>query len=221
MTSLTTPDRTDLAVTDRRRGIARWAPLTGIAFVICFLGSVVASSPPSDKASNQAWVANYTGSAHVVQHVTTGVLLILAALSLMSFLSIMWTRIAGAQEPGTTSPVPLVAAGVASACIAVGGVLMGAVAATIADTGHAVDADLLRFGNDIGFVMVGLPGMLATALSVACLSVQGRRAGLLGRNMTGFGLIVALVLLAGMAFIPIAVLLIWLVVSAVLLIREP
>ena len=72
---------------------------------------------------------------------------------------------------------------------------MGAIATTVQGTGHTPDPDLLRFGNDLGFVMVGLPRMLATALSVACLSTQGRRSGLFGRKMTIFGLIVAVVLL--------------------------
>ncbi|MEO9140350.1 MAG: hypothetical protein ABI345_14950 [Jatrophihabitans sp.] len=221
MALITTSDLAQSAVTDRRRPATRWAPLTGIAFVVFFLGSVVASSPPSDKASDAAWVANYTGHAHVTEHLVTGVLLILAALSLLSFLSTTWTRIAGNRQVGAISPIPLVAAGVASACIAVGGVLMGAIAATVQGTGHALDPALLRFCNDVGFAMVGLPGMLATALSVAILSVQGRHTGLFGRKMMIFGLIVAVILLASLAFIPIVALLVWLVVTAVVLIRRP
>jgi hypothetical protein len=221
MTSLTTSDLAQFAVADRHRPLARWAPLTGFAFVVFFLASITVSSPPSDKASDAAWIANYTGHTHVAQHVATGVLLILAALSLLSFLSTTWTRIAGNRPLGSITPVPIVAAGVASACIAVGGVLMGAIAATVQGTGHTPDPDLLRFGNDVGFVMVGLPGMLATALSVAGLSVQGRRSGLFGRKMMIFGLVVAVILLASIAFIPIVALLAWLVVTAIVLIRRP
>src|ERR1700742_4642297 len=40
---------------------ARWAPLTGIAFVVFFLGGVVASNAPSDDASAASWIAAYTG----------------------------------------------------------------------------------------------------------------------------------------------------------------
>ncbi len=221
MTSSTTSDLAQFAVTDRRRPGVRWAPLTGIAFVVFFLGSVVASSPPSDKASDAKWVANYTGHTHVTQHLVTGVLLILAALCLLSFLSTTWARIAGHRPSGVISPIALVAAGVAATCIAVGGVLMGAIAATIQGTGRAPDPALLRFCNDVGFVMVGLPGMLATALAVTCLSVQGRHAGLFGRKMMIFGLFVAVVLLASLAFIPIVALLLWLIVTAVVLIRRP
>jgi hypothetical protein len=221
MTSLTTSDLTQFPVADRHHRAARWAPLTGIAFVVFFLASIAVSSPPSDKASDAAWIANYTGHTHVAQHIATGILLILAALSLLSFLSTTWTRIVGNRPPGAISAIPLVAAGVAAACIAVGGVLMGAIAATVQGTGHTPNPDLLRFGNDVGFVMVSLPGMLATALSVACLSVQGRHAGLFGRKMMIFGLIVAVILLASLAFIPIVALLIWLVVTAIVLIRRP
>ncbi len=61
----------------------------------------------------------------------------------------------------------------------------------------------------------------STALSVAGLSLQGRRSGLFGRKMMVFGLLVAVVLLASLAFIPIVALLVWLVVTAVVLIRSP
>jgi hypothetical protein len=220
MTSTITTGRAD-AATAPGPARPRWAPLSGFGFVLFFVLSVVASSPPSDKASDAAWIADYTGHAHVTQHLVTGVALVLAGLSLMAFLSTLWTRVADARRPAITSPLPLVAAGVSASCIAVGGVLMGAIAATLSGSGHTPDASLLRFCNDVGFVMVGLPGMLAAAVSVACLSVQAKAAGVFGQKMMIAGLVVAVVLLAGIAFVPILALLVWLVVASVILIRHP
>ena len=68
--------------------------------------------------------------------------------------------------------------------------------------------------------MVAVPGMLAAALAVAGLSLQAHRAGLFGRPMQVFGIVVALILLASLAFIPIAALLVWLVVAAIVLVRR-
>jgi hypothetical protein len=203
------------------RGWARWAPLTGIAFVLLFIGSFVASNPPADSASDKQWLANYAGRANQVSHFTTGILLVLAALCLMSFLTILWTRIAATRRPEMTGPLPLVAAGVSAACIAVGGVLQAGISGSRLVGSSAVSgADLLRFGNDLGFGMVAVGGMLAASLSIACLSVQAYSVGLFGRRLMVFGLVVSVVLLGSLAFIPIAALFIWIIVVAVTLLRS-
>jgi hypothetical protein len=202
---------------------ARWAPLTGIAFVVFFLGGVVASNAPSDNASPASWMAAYTGGGRQFSHEASGVLLVLAALSLMSFLVTTWSRVGRLRPEGSHSAVPLAAAGVSAACIAVGGVLMAlgsSVAHGFARSDPAATATLLRLTNDGGFIMVAVPGMLAAALAVAGLSLQAHRAGLFGRPMQVFGIVVAVILLASLAFIPIAALLVWLVVTAIVLVRR-
>jgi hypothetical protein len=218
-----TAAETGAAVITDARPMARWAPLTGIAFVVFFLGSMVASSVPSDNAPAASWVAAYTGSGKQFGHEVTGVLLVLAALSLMSFLVIMWSRI-GQLRPGSDrSMIPLVAAGVSAASIAVGGALMACgsiVTGRFAGSAAPAAATVTRFANDTGFVMVAVPGMLAAALAVAGLSVQAYRAGIFGRKMEVFGIAVAVILLASLAFLPIIALLIWVVVTAIVLIRH-
>lgn len=199
---------------------SRWAPWTGVGFVLVFIGSVVVSSPPSDTASDARWVAAYSTHSDQVQHVATGVLLVLAGLFLMMFLTHLWTRIAAASQSRALSPLPIVAAGVAAACMAMGGILMGAVSGSLLGSAPMPGADLLRFGNDAGFAMVGIPGMLATAISIACLSVQAHRARVFGKRLLWFSLVVSVVLLASFAFLPIAALLVWLIVVAVSLLRS-
>jgi len=204
------------------RGRPRWELLTGIAFVVLFVGSVVGSNALADGASDKAWVANYTGRTNQAQHLATGILLLLAALCLLSFLTSMWTRIAEARRPAIVNPLPLVAAGVSAACIAVGGILMAGISGSLLIGPMPMPgADVLRLTNDLGFAMVGVAGMSAAALSIACLSVQARAAGLFGRRLLIFSLVVALALLGSIAFLPIITLLIWLVVVGIALSRSP
>jgi hypothetical protein len=203
-------------------GLARLAPWTAIGFVVVFAAGIVASSPPDDSASDARWTANYATHGKQVGHLATGIALILSALLLLAFLTHLWTRIATARQPRIVSPLPLVAAGLAAACIAVGGALMGVAAGdTLFSSSPVPAADILRLGNDLGFVLVGIPGMLATALSIAVLGVQGYAAGIFGARMRAFSLIVAVVLLASLEFLPIAALLVWLVVAAIVLLRAP
>lgn len=198
----------------------RWQPLTGLAFVVLFVGGVVASSPPGSSASDAAWIANYTGHAHKAGHIVTGVCLVLAGLCLLAFITSIWTCIAAASRPAQLNPMPIVAAAVSAACMAVGGTLMGG-AVSLVGSGFAANADVLRLCNNVGFAMVGLGGMVAAALSVASLSVQAHATGVFGTKMRTFGLVVAVVLLASVLFVPIVALLAWLVVVAIRWIRDP
>ncbi|HEX3542020.1 MAG TPA: hypothetical protein VHT75_16430 [Acidimicrobiales bacterium] len=198
------------------------ARFAGVTFVVFFIASVVASSVPANKAADAKWTAAYTGHSHQIEHLATGVFLVLAALSLLTLLATLWERIAQASAPARTSPVPLVAAGVSAACIAAGGVVMASISGTeLAGKFPLPSADLLRFANTLGFALVAVGGMLAASFSVACLSRQGRAAGVLSRRVATFGLVVAVVILASVAFLPIAALWIWAIVITIQLGRRP
>lgn len=69
--------------------------------------------------------------------------------------------------------------------------------------------------------MVSVAGMLAAALSIACVSVQARSAEVFSTRLTRFSLVVAVLLLGAVAFVPILALLLWLIVVAITLTRAP
>lgn len=199
--------------------LRRIAPISGISFAIFFIAGVTVSNPPSDSASNSKWVAEYATHGKQVQHLTTGILLVLAALSLLIFLTELWTR-AGESEAPPRSPLPLVAAGTSAACIAAGGVSMGVVSGAALIGGAPIPgADILRLGNDLGFAMAALGGMLAAALSIAGIGLQARRSGMFSARLTRATLVVAVLQLGALAFFPIVAMLIWCVVVAVGLLR--
>lgn len=199
----------------------RVAPYSGIAFVVFFLASVVVSDVPKGTASDLAWRAAYATHAKQVGHLATGVCLVIAALSLMTFLTYIWTRVTEARDPQAVSPLPVVAAGVAAACIAAGGILMAAMSGSaLLGSTPIPGADVLRLGNDAGFGMVSVAGMPAAALAIACLGVQARAAGIFGQRLARFSLAAAVVLLASVVFLPIVALLIWLVAVTVTLTRR-
>ena len=199
---------------DRR--LPRTDMLAGIGFIVFFIGGVVSSNPPGNNASDAKWVANYTGSSNQWPHVLTGIFLILAALCLMTFLTGMWHRVSSARPAGTTSPLPLVAAGVAASFIGLGGILMAYIAGSELSGKYPLpSADLLRLSNGLGFSVTGIPGMAAVALCIAVLAGQARRAQVFGPKMAVFTWIVAAVLLLSFLFLPILALMLWIVVCIV------
>jgi hypothetical protein len=194
---------------------SRLWPLSGLAAAVCFVGSVVASSPPKDSASNAKWIAAYTGS-HDAAHMLTGTLLVLSGLMFLVFIVTTWRRLTG---PGL-SPLPICAAAVTAACMGVGGVLMAAASIVVKGSHQVPSPDVLRLGNDVGFTMVALPGMLSAGLAVAVLSTQARRAGLFGPRLALTGYLCAALLIAALAFVPILVFMLWVVVAAVTLLGK-
>jgi hypothetical protein len=156
--------------------LKRAAPMSGVAFIVFFIASVAVSSVPKDTAGDRAWIAAYATHTKQEQHLATGVLLVLAALCLMSFLTHVWTRVRAACQPRVISPLSIVAAGVAAACIAVGGILMAAASGSaLLYSQPTPGADVLRLGNDLGFASVAVAGVLAAALSIASVSRQAQR----------------------------------------------
>ncbi len=197
----------------------RIAPLTGIAFVVLFFASFAASSVPNNTASDQAWVAAYATHSKQAGHLATGILLVLAGLCLMAFLTQLWNA-AAARSRQALSPLPVAAAGVAAASVAAGGMAMAAAAGSSLLFSQPVPgAEELRLSNDLGFALVGVAGMLAASLSVATVSAQARRAGVFGARLRGFSVLVAVVLLGSIAFLPMLVLPLWVATVSVSLRR--
>ncbi len=84
-------DRPAAAV--RRLGISGWEALSGLGFVAFFIAGVAASSPPANNAPDSRWIADYTGHDKQAGHLATGLLLVLAGLSLLTFLTGLWRGI--------------------------------------------------------------------------------------------------------------------------------
>jgi hypothetical protein len=205
-----------------RKSVRRWEPYAGIAYVIFFAASVMVSGPPADTASDQKWIANYTGHSEQAHHLATAFLLLLAGLALMTFLVALWRRIAEADPTSLPSRLPIAAAGAAAALMGAGGMVMGYISGgELLGQYPLPGADLLRMSNALGFALAGVAGSWAAAVAVAALSVQGHAAGLFGAKMRAAGIITALVLVLSILFAPILALLAWVIAAAIICIRNP
>ena len=167
------------------------------------------AAPPADHASDASWIANYTGHGHQIQHTATGILLVLAALSLMTFLTTIWRRIASIRPD--TSPLPLVAAGTASACIAAGGVLMASVSASeLCGVLPAARRRRPPAGQRRRIRARGARRHVGRRSSPSpCCASRSRATGVLGSRLALFGQVAAGLLILSLLFVPIIPLLVW------------
>jgi hypothetical protein len=183
---------------------------------------MLVSNPPADNASDSTWIARYTGHGEQARHLTTALLLLLAGLALMTFLVALWRRIADVHPAQSLSRLPVAAAGTAAALMGAGGMVMGFISGgELLGRYPLPSVDLLRMSNDLGFALAGLAGSWAAAVAVATLSVQGHAAGVFGPKMRTAGIITAVVLPFAMLFIPLLLLLAWVLVTAINWIRRP
>jgi hypothetical protein len=202
--------------------LRRLEPYAGIAYVVFFVASMLASNPPADSASDSIWIARYTGHSEQAGHLATAFLLLLAGLSLMTFLVALWRRIAEVNPDVQLSRLPLAAAGAAAALMGAGGMVMGYISGgEIAGRYPLPSVDLLRMSNDLGFALAGVGGSWAAAVAIAALSVQGHTAGVFGTKMRAAGIITAVALLFALLFVPLVALFAWVLVAAVSWIRHP
>jgi hypothetical protein len=202
-------------------GWRRWEPLTGIAFAVLFVAGWMIVNTPDTNASNGEWTKYFSDRGHRAAVLVSAYMVLVAGLCLLAFLTTLWTRIASAQRTRAISPLGLIAAGVAAACIALGAVVQASVSgAMIFGSMPEPGADTLRLVFNMMFPFVAVAGMIAASVSVATLSIQAYGAGLLGRTLLVLSLIVAVGLLGSVFFIPMALLPIWALVMTVVLVRR-
>ncbi len=205
-----------------RPGWPGWAPLSGIAFVVLFVASVFMDNTPDANASNAAWTSYFASAGHRGTALASGFLGVAAALALLSFLVIIWTRVAAVSRPGAASPLPIAAATMSAACIAVGSLLQALIPGSmIFNSLPEPSPGIIRVFSEAAGPLILVGGMLALALAVASLTLQARAAGAFGKGMTIFSLIVAVLTVFSFQFFPVLAPLIWAVTVSVVLIRRP
>jgi hypothetical protein len=212
----------DTAQRPARPGWPGWGPASGFAFVVVFVASVFLDTTPDANASNAAWTSYFASAGHRETALAAGFLAVVAALALMSFLVITWTRIAAAGRAGLTSPLPVAAAAVCAACITAGSLLQALIPASMTfNSLPEPSPDIMRVLNQAAGPLILVGGMLALALAMASLALQARAAGAFGKALTIFTLIAAVITVFSFQFFPVLAPLAWTATISIVLIRRP
>jgi len=206
-------------------GALRWGGIGGIVFAVAFVvGVLLTTDTPDGDAPNREWREYFADSGNRWMIIIGAFVLALAVLGLLLFLSTLRERVRGSSGSEWFSTAMLASGITLVAMIGVGGATLAAVAASIEIGEGSVprSADIPRTIESIGFGAILVFGMAAAGLMIATATVAGKRAGLLPGWLAITGYVVAvLVLLGGVFFIPLVLLVLWVLAVSILLLRQP
>lgn len=191
--------------------LARWAPLSGIVFVVLWIATVALTDSPDTGDSDGKILAYYAKHSNRVQHWVAFFLVAVALFFFLWFLSSVRSRLAAAEGgPGRLTAVATTAGVVFVTILTLGAVTEFSFVATISDTSrfHA-DANTIRLLQDLAYIFFVL-SLFAAAAFVWAISMLGWRTGALPRWLAGLGSFVGATCFVGFTGIPGAILAAWL-----------
>jgi hypothetical protein len=200
---------------------ARWWPLTGVAFVALWLVAFVVG-PSGSTSDSDAKILSHLGSGDRHRQIATFFLILAAGFVFVWFLGGLRYRVQQAEGgPGMLTGLGFGAGLVAAGLWTVAGALFAAVAATADDTSKFhIDPNLWRLMNDLGYG-VWFSGTTIAAALVATTALVALRTGLLPKWLAWLSFLVALTMLVAFFFIPVLIMLGWILVVSVTLILRP
>ena len=201
----------------------RWAPLAGVLSVACSLvGVMFALDQPQDNDSNAKIVAYFANHAHRVDAVIGFFVFLAGLLFLLSFLTTLRERLLAAEgQPGRLSAL-VFGAGIASLPLWAVSMLLAYAPAFAANESSTfrLDPNTFRLLSDTAYYS-WVAAAVVSAVVVWGTSAVALRTTALPRWYGRVGVLVGVVQLFGVFFFPFFTWWLWLVVTAVLLVRRP
>jgi hypothetical protein len=204
-------------------GLARWSPVAGIVFVALWIVTFAITGGSPDSGDSDAKItAYYANSGHRTRDVIALALVLAASLFFIWFLSVLRTRLMGAEGHAGGLTAAAFGAGLATVVLWwVAAAFFVAPSFARSDTDKfQLDPNTYRLLNDLGYSL-WFGGTTIAAVLVVATALLSPRTGLLPTWLTWVSFVVALTLLFAFMFFPILIFLGWvLVVSIVLVWKE-
>lgn len=210
------------------QAVGRWARnmgFVGVVFVVLWvLGFFVGSDTPDYDATDQEWISWFADADNRGAMVLGAFSFVLSGLALVWFVALAYESLRTRTAEQDAPPALLLVSGAATAIFQTLGVMiassMGAALSFAPDFDTVPSADVLRSTEQIGIGILLVPGGWSAALFVAALTMAARRTAMLPGWLTTAGFVVAALLLASVAFIPVLLFPLWMLVVSVVIIQR-
>jgi hypothetical protein len=206
------------------RPLERWAPLSGIIFVILMVvGTMFVADVPDPDAPQQQLATYLADSDNHMRNIMGAYIWVVGALAFLWFVTRLRTVLRGAEGGTATLSNLVFGAGVAFAAVwMVSAAAFAAVAYAVELRGATVsDPDFVKVLPQMAWMILLLGAGFAGLLLVLTTSILSLRTGVLPRWLAWLGIVVAIALPVDVIYISIGPFLLWaLVASIVLLLRR-
>ena len=196
---------------------ARWWPLTGLAFVGLWIGTLAATDGGVDNNDSDAKIlAYYAKSGNRDRQIIAFFLILAATLFFIWFLAKLRERLVRAEGGAGTLAALAYGGGIAAAALwVVADAFFASAALARVDTSKfQLDPNTYRILSDTGYG-IWFSGTTVAALTVVATAVVSLRSGLLPRWIAWLSFPVALTMLVAFFFIPFLIMLGWVIVISV------
>jgi hypothetical protein len=201
----------------------RWAPLSGLLAVVCSLvGVMFALDQPQDKDSNAKIVAYFADHSHRVHGVVGFFVFLAGILLLLAFLGALRERLLAAEgQPGRLSALAF-GAGIASLPLWAVSMLLANAASFAGNESSSfrLDPNTFRLLADTAY-FAWVAAAVVSSVVVWATSAVALRTAVLPRWYARLGILAGIVQLFGFLFFPFFVWWLWIIVTSVLLVRQP
>ena len=203
--------------------LERWGLWAGIAFVVLFVVRFVAflDTPESDAPASE-WKDHLADSGNRTQILVGTYLMAFAGLAFLWFMASLFGRLRDIEDrPGFLTRLGYGAGAIFVTMLFGSAAAMGTVAAGVEFGDMPVpDGEFPRQFENLGFGLLLLFGMFAAGVFMAAVSFIGLHTALLPRWLAIAGLVAApLVLLFGVVFVPMLLLVLWVLAVSIALLR--
>jgi hypothetical protein len=203
------------------RGLARWAALGGVAYVVLFIiGALLLFDGPTGDEAPARYLSYYGQGGHRDRAGVGWVIAMLGVLCLIWFLARLRDVVASYGMPFFSSVVFLGGALYATMTAVSISLRMGT--ATMSDDtfGHVVYPGVIHGASDAAYVIHAAGAVGATSFIVAA-SLAALRAGRISSWVGWVGIVLGLIGLFSIIFFPMVAIAIWLVAASIILLRQP
>jgi hypothetical protein len=202
--------------------LGRFAPISGILFVACYLVGALLINVPSGDAPASDITSFYNDAGARAQLIVSGYLLVLAGVLFLWFLASLRAHlVAGEGASEFLSSVAFGGGLLFAGLVTAGGAIEMSVAANVSfGNERFVSPEAARLLPDLAIPLVNIAAMFAAIAMVCATSLLIFQVGLFARWIGWFGLVIAFLLLLSPLLTPVWTFPLWVFVMSVALMRS-
>ena len=207
-----------------KSGWERWGPIAGIVFVVLFVVGVSLINTPDSDEPLAKFKEFYDDAGNRAQVIISAYLLILSGIFFLWFLASLRVRLLSAEHPPGRLTSIAFAGGIVFVSMLIASASVGAFIAGEISFGDVknINPELMRILPDLQYPLLLIGGMFGAIAMIDAASVLIVRTGTLPRWIGWFGFVAAVGLLFAGFFLPIILLLLWVLFVSIALLRlEP